>query len=48
MGYGDGKDAAERLSAAIDGGAIRCERLTRQRYVFFKSDFPKQAQSKLT
>jgi hypothetical protein len=48
MGYGDGKAAAERLSSAIAAGAIPYERLTRQRYVFSKNDFPKEAQSNLT
>jgi hypothetical protein len=48
MGYGDGKAAAERLSSAIDAGAIPYERLTRQRYVFSKKDFLPEAQSKLT
>jgi hypothetical protein len=40
MGYGSGKDAAERLRQAIEAGSVRCERLTRQQHVFDKREFP--------
>jgi hypothetical protein len=41
MGYGDSRDAAEKLRAAIDTKAVRCETLTRQQHVFSLDDFPK-------
>jgi len=48
MGFGNCKDAAERLRAAIDGDTIRCESLGRQLHVFSKSDFPKTVWDKLS
>jgi site-specific DNA-cytosine methylase len=42
MGYGASRDAAEKLRAAIDTGAVPCETLTRQQHVFSLDDFPKK------
>jgi hypothetical protein len=42
MGYGTSRDAAEKLRAAIDAGAVLCETLTRQQHVFSLDDFPKK------
>jgi hypothetical protein len=39
MGKGDGKDAAEWLSASVIDGSIRCEHLSRQTHVFSKLVF---------
>jgi hypothetical protein len=47
MGYGEGKDAVERLRATIEVGAVACETLTRKQHVFDRRDFPKESQSKL-
>jgi hypothetical protein len=40
MGYGKSRDAAEKLRAAIDVGAVPCETLTRQQHVFSLDFFP--------
>jgi hypothetical protein len=48
MGYGKSKDAAERLRNAISAESVRCERLTRQQYVFDKRDFPEEQWPQLT
>ena len=42
MGHGTSRDAAERLRAAINNGAVPCETLTRQQHVFSLDDFPKK------
>ena len=42
MGYGKSRDAAEKLRAAINAGAVVCETLTRQQHVFSLDDFPKE------
>jgi hypothetical protein len=43
MGYTGGKKkAGKRLRALIDKGIIRCERHSRQNYVFDRNDFPKE------
>jgi hypothetical protein len=47
MGYGQSKDASERLRAAIKAGAVPCETLTRQQHIFSKKAFPSEAQGKL-
>jgi hypothetical protein len=46
MGY-QGKKAAEQLSAAIADGSVKCEKLSRQRFVFSKNDFPETVWEKL-
>jgi hypothetical protein len=43
MGYGRRREAQKRLRAAMDTGAVRYERLTRQQYVFDRNDFPAEA-----
>jgi hypothetical protein len=40
MGHGNSRDAAERLRAAINAGAVPCQTLTRQQHVFSLDDFP--------
>jgi hypothetical protein len=47
MGYGNSQDAAERLRAAVDAGAVAHEKLTRQQHIFSKDDFPKDVWSQL-
>jgi hypothetical protein len=50
MGYARGrsaKDAGKMLRAAIDDGAICCEKLGRQQYIFSRRDFPKAVWPKL-
>ncbi len=46
MGY-RGKKAAEQLKAAIDYRSVKCERRSRQQYVFSKLDFPDSVWGKL-
>jgi len=41
IGFGKGRDAAERLRAAIDNGTVRYEKLTRQQHIFSLDDFHK-------
>jgi hypothetical protein len=47
MGYGKSKDAAERLRAAIDAGAVSHEQLTRKQHIFDRRDFPEQSQGQI-
>jgi hypothetical protein len=48
MGYeGNKEKAGKSLRAAMDRGAVRFEKIGRQRFVFSKGDFPEIAQDKL-
>jgi hypothetical protein len=42
------KEAVKALRAAINGGEIHCERLTRQQHIFDRREFPDESQAKLT
>jgi hypothetical protein len=49
MGYkGDKNLKTKKLRAAIDTGAVTCEKLTRQQFVFDKHQFPKEVWNKLS
>jgi hypothetical protein len=49
MGYrGNKKQAAKQLKSAMNAGAIAFERLSRQRYVFDRLDFPEESWPRLT
>jgi hypothetical protein len=47
MGYGDDHTAVKRLRAAVDAGAVVCEKLTRQQFVFDRQDFPHENWSRV-
>jgi hypothetical protein len=42
-----GRKAAEQLRASMDSGAIKYERLSRQSYVFSRTDFPEEVWGRL-
>jgi hypothetical protein len=46
MGY-EGEKAAEQLRAAMKAMAVGYKRLTRQRYVFDRAEFPAESQSQI-
>jgi hypothetical protein len=48
MGHGTGRQAGAILRRAMDASAVAYHRLTRQRYVFDRREFPAAAQPKLT